>query len=133
MAKVNLTVIKSWFKTGLKPNEAQFGDTWDSFIHKDDPIPIAQIDGVQPIYDAINNHINDANAHASILAKSRIIPFGAFQIFKAATNTNPYLEVGDVAVGFLADGVTFIPFGKYLGGDIQDTQNSWSASPLDFS
>lgn len=129
MAKVNLNTIKNRFKTGLKPTQTHFWDTWDSFFHKDDMIPIAQIDGVQPIYDVINNHINDANAHATLLAKSRIYPFGEFQIFKSSTNINSYLEAGDVAVGFLPNG-TFIPFGKYLGGDLQDVVNSWDTSPM---
>ena len=52
-----------------------------------------------------------------------------FQIFKAVENTENGLEVGDVAVGFLTNG-TFIPFGKYLGGDIQDVTNSWDTSPM---
>lgn len=49
MAKVNLTTIKNWFKTGLKPTQAQFWDTWDSFWHKDDAIPLNSIDGLQEV------------------------------------------------------------------------------------
>ena len=43
MAKVNLNTIKNWFKTGLKPTQEQFFSTWDSFWHKDDEIPAANI------------------------------------------------------------------------------------------
>ena len=129
MAKVNLNTIKNWFKTGLKPTQTQFWDTWDSFFHKDDQIPIAQIEGIQDVFNTINNHINSPTAHAQILVKSKIYNFGEFQIFKANGNTGQILEIGDVGVGFLANG-TFIPFGKYLGGDIQDVDNSWDTSAM---
>ena len=65
MAKVSLTTIKNWFKTGLRPTQEQFWATWDSFFHKDDKIPIAQIDGIQNVYDSINGHINNLDAHMS--------------------------------------------------------------------
>jgi hypothetical protein len=132
MAKQAILNIKNWFKTGLKPTQDQFWDWIDSYWHKDEQIPIAKIDGVQPIYDAINNHINDANAHTAILVKSRIYPFGSLQIFKSSTNIGSVLEAGDIAVGFLNDGVTFIPFGQYLGTDPQDI-NNWNTSAMDFS
>lgn len=38
-----LNTIKNWFKTGLKPTEAQFVSTWDSFRHKDEPIPANEV------------------------------------------------------------------------------------------
>jgi hypothetical protein len=46
MPKVSLTTIKNWFKTGLKPTQTQFENTWDSFFHKDDTIPQASVDGL---------------------------------------------------------------------------------------
>lgn len=49
-----LQTIKNWFKTGKKPSQQQFWDTWDSFWHKSEQIPISNIDGVQKIYDLIN-------------------------------------------------------------------------------
>ena len=51
---ININTIKNWFKTGLKPTQAQFWDTWDSFWHKDEQIPIAKIEGIQEVYDGIN-------------------------------------------------------------------------------
>ena len=129
MAQVNLTTIKNWFKTGLKPTQSQFWDTWDSFWHKDEQIPLANIDGINTIFNAINNHANDVNAHSALFARAKIFAFGEFLIFKSNLNSGNTLEIGDVAVGFLANG-TFIPFGKYLGGDIQDVENSWDTSPM---
>lgn len=51
MAKVDLNSIKNWFKTGLKPTQAQFWNTWDSFFHKDDTIPQESIEGLQDSFD----------------------------------------------------------------------------------
>ncbi|MCB6232277.1 hypothetical protein LIS90_13580, partial [Flavobacterium psychrophilum] len=129
MAKVSITTIYNWFTTGSKPTQAQFWDTWDSFWHKDDKIPIAQVEGVQSICDAINNHIKDTNAHAGLLAYSRIYPFGTFQIFKAAGNTNgETLEIRDFGTGFINE-ATFMPFGIFLGGNPKELA-SWDTSPM---
>ena len=48
----SLTTILSWFKTGLKPTENQFAQSWSSFWHKDDTIPVASVSGLQ---STINN------------------------------------------------------------------------------
>lgn len=124
-----ITTIRTWFMTGLKPTQQQFWDTFDSFRHKLDTVPVSEIDGLNALLTPINNHINSDTAHSALFAKTKIYPFGEFQIFKASGNTGQVLEIGDVAVGFLANG-TFIPFGKYLGGDIQDVENSWDTSPM---
>lgn len=50
--------ILNWFKTGKKPTQQQFWDTWSSFWHKSEQIPISKIAGIQNIYDAINA-VND--------------------------------------------------------------------------
>ena len=44
MAKVSLAQIKNWFRTRLKPTQAQYWDTWDSFWHKDEVLPQVQSD-----------------------------------------------------------------------------------------
>lgn len=46
MAKVDLSTIKNWFKTGLKPTQQQFWNTWDSFWHKDDEISQTNIENL---------------------------------------------------------------------------------------
>ena len=67
--------IKNWFRTGLKPTQAQFWATWDSFWHKDEKIPVTSIEGFQGLLDekadaeALTNHVNDLGAHAGLLAK----------------------------------------------------------------
>src|SRR5690554_3023322 len=47
MAITALNTIKNWFKTGLKPTQAQFWATWDSFWHKDQSIPQANITNLE--------------------------------------------------------------------------------------
>ena len=41
----SLNQIFSWFKTGLKPTEQQFKETFSSFWHKSEKIPAAAIEG----------------------------------------------------------------------------------------
>lgn len=40
----SLATIISWFKTGLYPTEEQFKETWLSFWHKSEKIPVANIE-----------------------------------------------------------------------------------------
>jgi hypothetical protein len=49
MAKQTLTTIKNWFRTRLKPTQAQYWDTWDSFWHKDEKIPTSTIEKLDEI------------------------------------------------------------------------------------
>ncbi len=72
MAKVNLATIKNWFRTGLKPTQAQFWDTWDSFFHKDEKIPIDSIENITQILldkadaEALTAHNIAADAHSAL-------------------------------------------------------------------
>lgn len=40
---MDLITIKSWFRRGSKPTEAQFAATFDSFYHKQDNIPMSSV------------------------------------------------------------------------------------------
>ena len=70
MAKVSLSTIKNWFKTGLKPTQAQFWDTWDSFRHKDDAVPAVEVSGLDALLagKAEATHTTDPNAHPDVVA-----------------------------------------------------------------
>jgi hypothetical protein len=46
---VSLNQIFNWFKTGLKPTESQFKETFSSFWHKSEKISGTQIDGIPVI------------------------------------------------------------------------------------
>lgn len=69
MAIVSLATILGWFKTGDKPTQAQFANTWDSFRHKLESIPVGDIDGLTALLTdfaselALNAHINNDNGH----------------------------------------------------------------------
>lgn len=69
MAKQTLNIIKNWFKTGLKPTQAQFWDTWDSFWHKDETIPASSIENLDSRFnqkadqEAFQAHLSDTDAH----------------------------------------------------------------------
>lgn len=64
--------IRNWFKTGLKPTQAQFWATWDSFWHKDEKIPITAIEDIENILnekadaEALVNHLTNETAHADL-------------------------------------------------------------------
>ncbi|WP_202704038.1 hypothetical protein [Flavobacterium sp. UGB4466] len=70
MALQTLNTIKSWFKTGFKPTQTQFWDTWDSFRHKYEKVPVKEIEGIDELLSAkadktvLNDHLTDKNAHA---------------------------------------------------------------------
>ncbi len=135
----DINSILNWFKTGLKPTQAQFWASWQSFFHKDEPIPQASITGLPGALNSkadksqFDAHKTDPNAHAALFAKVRFVQFGDFIVFKANGNENDAIrEPGDVGCGWLEDGVTFIPFGKFLGGDDQDVAN-WNTSPMTFT
>lgn len=61
MGKVSLSTIKGWFKKGLYPTESQFSQTWDSFWHKDESIPLNAI-------AELTNKLNE-KANSSALAQ----------------------------------------------------------------
>lgn len=46
MAIQPLNTIKGWFETGDKPTQNQFWDWLDSFRHKSDAIPMADVSGL---------------------------------------------------------------------------------------
>lgn len=46
-----INTIFQWFKTGLKPTETQFWETFRSFRHKNDAIPVGDIEGLQNLLD----------------------------------------------------------------------------------
>lgn len=75
MAIVSLNTIKNWFRTDLIPTQQQFWDTWDSFRHKSEKIPVAEVEGIDELLlskaekEALENHLNDGNAHAPLFGQ----------------------------------------------------------------
>lgn len=67
MPKASLSNIKNWFRTSLKPTQAQFWDTWDSFWHKDDAIPQSSVQGLNTALNAKASTVYVDNSIANIL------------------------------------------------------------------
>jgi hypothetical protein len=127
MAIQSINTIKNWFKTGLKPTQAQFWDWLDSFRHKSDKVPVAEIEGINELLlakasaDILNSHLSDPSAHSQLLIKSRIIPVGEFLVFKVLPNENQFQkEPGDYCFGVVGDTVVN---GTWNGLDASDLNN----------
>ncbi|WP_291152244.1 hypothetical protein [Flavobacterium sp. UBA7680] len=69
MATQTLNTIKNWFKTGLKPTQNQFWDTWDSFRHKNEKIPTTEITGIDELLGEISAQIPNINGSPNSLTK----------------------------------------------------------------
>ena len=120
MAKVTLTTIKNWFKTGLRPSQAQFWDTWDSFWHKDQVIPVNMIDGLSTIIINLRNELKE-NFKKWV---------GTF-IIKYITLSSGSLEVGLYAIVYeLQPGDDFSNVGYVSNNDyfkiIGEVPNNWT-------
>ncbi|MBB6499106.1 hypothetical protein [Pedobacter cryoconitis] len=89
MSKQSINTIKNWFKTGLKPSQLQFWDTWDSFWHKDQTIPSSAIENLDNRFqekadqEAFTGHLTDENAHK--------------QLFSAKADRNHQHQIGDIS------------------------------------
>ncbi|WP_159476589.1 hypothetical protein [Chryseobacterium sp. 18068] len=72
---IPLDTIYSYFETGDFPTQEEFKESWSSFWHKDEPVPANKIAGLDSLLqnkvdkNKYELHLEDANAHASILAK----------------------------------------------------------------
>ncbi len=53
----SLATIISWFRTGLYPTEDQFRETWLSFWHKSQKIPMSQIENYSG-YNTATSFVN---------------------------------------------------------------------------
>lgn len=61
----DITTIKNWFKTGLKPTQTQFWSTWDSFWHKSESLPISSISGLGALIDGKAEENHEHNQYAT--------------------------------------------------------------------
>ncbi|QEE50662.1 hypothetical protein FUA48_14065 [Flavobacterium alkalisoli] len=76
---VNINTILNWFKTGERPTQSQFWDTWQSFWHKEESIPQNKIENLETTFNAKANK-------ASTLTFQDYIPTSA--------DLNDYMETG---------------------------------------
>lgn len=104
MAIQTLNIIKKWFKTGLKPTQYQFWDTWDSFRHKFEQIPLKDIEELETTLDTkaeksqLEEHQNNPNAHAELFSakenkSEKGIAGGYVPLNEFSKITHQYLDV----------------------------------------
>lgn len=55
MAKTSINTLKAWAVRGWKPLASQINDWFDSFWHKDEPIPISGVDGLAQALNEISS------------------------------------------------------------------------------
>jgi hypothetical protein len=68
MPITSLANIKNWFRTGLKPTQAQFWDTLDSFWHKEDQIPMSNVQGLNTTLNTFATKTYVDNEISTVLA-----------------------------------------------------------------
>ncbi|CAD5340483.1 hypothetical protein FLA105535_00437 [Flavobacterium bizetiae] len=115
MAIQTLNTIKNWFKTGLKPSQQQFWDTWDSFRHKFEKVPVKDIEGIDELLltkadkTVLDNHLADKNAHAPQINTDWNSESGFSQLINKpefkTINGEPIVGTGDIILD--VEGLTF--------------------------
>ncbi|RKR11613.1 hypothetical protein C8C83_3353 [Flavobacterium sp. 90] len=70
----SINTILGWFKTGNKPTQTQFWNSWQSFWHKDEAIPQSSITNLKSTLDSktdesqFESHKIDTAAHTTLFA-----------------------------------------------------------------
>lgn len=106
MAIQALNTIKKWFQTGLKPSQNQFWDTWDSFRHKFEKVPLEDVEELESILNAkaekseLDEHKNDNTAHSELFAtkedkSQKGIALGYAPLDEFSKIAYQYLEIVD--------------------------------------
>ena len=68
MAVVNINTIKNWFKTGMIPTQEQFWSVFDSYRHKNDAVPVSEVEGINELLatrasqQVLDNHLAQKGA-----------------------------------------------------------------------
>ncbi|HUH35154.1 MAG TPA: hypothetical protein VL022_04910 [Moheibacter sp.] len=64
MAKTSIAQLKSWFRNGLKPTQAQFWNWMDSYWHKDEKLPMDSISGIDEYFNSVTEGFNQLSNYA---------------------------------------------------------------------
>lgn len=98
MSTQKRSVLKNWFRKGLKPTEQQFADAFDSFFHKnEDMIPLSNVQGLTA---AIESKKNELQEYLNLVLRKTVEDL--------TTKLNDTLELQsqlDVRGAFLFDGI----------------------------
>jgi hypothetical protein len=117
--------LKNWFRTNLKPTQAQFWSLFDSYFHKDEKIPITAIDDIENILadkadaEVLAHHLTDATAHADLFSakedkSKRGAAFGYAPLNEFTKLATDYLNVVNDLVTGGVDSLLTAEQGKLL-------------------
>ncbi|WP_165027275.1 hypothetical protein [Dysgonomonas sp. ZJ279] len=70
MATTDINTLKNWFRRGAKPLASQFAAWLDSYWHKDEPIPIENIDRLD---DVLGNFATTQQLDNTLTEVNRIV------------------------------------------------------------
>lgn len=125
-----IETIKNWFRTGLKPTQAQFWAWIDSFWHKDTPIPQDSIEGLTNV---LNEKLDISKVTSNLESNNMVEVFSTaairqlqdhrisvdgfdFTWHKIPSNTGNQPITGEVlSGGYTNQGKTFVKFMIRLG------------------
>ncbi|MFB9079034.1 hypothetical protein ACFFLS_09950 [Flavobacterium procerum] len=142
MAIQPLNTIKSWFKTGLKPSQNQFWETWDSFRHKFEKVPIKDIENLETTLNTkaeksqFENHTSDQLAHGLLFAnkedKSQKGIAGGYAPLNNFTKlTSQYLDIVNDLVSGGTTSLLSAEQGKILQNQINGIQTLLESDNVD--
>ena len=134
MAIQTLNTIKNWFKTGLKPTQQQFWDTWDSFRHKFEKIPLKDIENLEQTLNEkaeksqLDLHTNNQLAHAVLFTakedkNQKGIAGGYAPLNNFTKLASQYLDIINDLVSGGTDSILSAEQGKILQNQIDGIHN----------
>ncbi|WP_433836071.1 hypothetical protein [Flavobacterium anhuiense] len=130
MAIQTLDTIKNWFRTGLKPTQAQFWDTWQSFWHKNEEIPQSSIAN---LINSLDNKENKNNKSLTLSSSSTNDDYpsskAVYDFVNEFVKSENNLNTGEIVD--LVQTNSLIPGNYYLINDFQTiyTINGSDSSP----
>lgn len=68
MALIDINTIKNWFRTGMVPTQTQFWSVFDSYRHKNDAVPVSEVEGINELLatraskQVLDNHMAQKGA-----------------------------------------------------------------------
>jgi len=113
MAVQTLSTLKNWFVTGAKPLQSQFWDWLDSFIHKNDPIPMSQVSGLNT---QLTGLATTAYVDAAVAAAGGAIPPVDMEVNSGSERTYVH-SAGVLLEKLYCDGACTLTIGTGTGGD----------------
>jgi len=98
MATRSISQLKAWFKKGMYPTESQFGDWLDSFLHRNDKIPVGSVDG-------LSEAVNGKAEQSEVDMLSQNISGLSAQVTAADEKAQQAIEEAGSVISTLRDGV----------------------------